>query len=320
MAQYQSFSNCPGVSKSDEKLSRIKLPNNLNGKSVLDIGCNEGFFCLEAKRRGASYVMGVDKNRTAIESAKKRAKEAGLDIDYLNIDAVQIPDKKFDYIIFLSALHYIEDPTALFERLKQALAPGGTLILECGVSTRPGITIQRVLRSIDDRIFPSFDMLTKVWLADFAVRLISNSPDQKGDPIPRNVFHCQLRKSNVVLVVGKGGIGKTVLASQFTNAVRISCDEILGPVRDNAKSHYPAAQKRFDELKSQNNSSIRLAWDIAREDPEIRSFVVKQLTRIVLACKAAPLIVLEGYALNGIQSDVKEALANSFHVWITSRE
>ena len=36
------------------------LPADLNGKSVLDIGCNAGFYSIEMKRRGAERVLGID--------------------------------------------------------------------------------------------------------------------------------------------------------------------------------------------------------------------------------------------------------------------
>jgi len=36
------------------------LPEDLTGKSVLDIGCNAGFYAIEMKRRGAARVLGID--------------------------------------------------------------------------------------------------------------------------------------------------------------------------------------------------------------------------------------------------------------------
>ena len=36
------------------------LPADLSGRSVLDIGCNGGFYSLEMKRRGATRVLGID--------------------------------------------------------------------------------------------------------------------------------------------------------------------------------------------------------------------------------------------------------------------
>src|SRR3546814_19561242 len=35
------------------------LPSNLQGKTVLDIGCNAGFYSLEMKRRGASWFVAI---------------------------------------------------------------------------------------------------------------------------------------------------------------------------------------------------------------------------------------------------------------------
>src|SRR5205807_7093765 len=45
-----------------EKFRRFAafLPDDLAGKSVLDIGCNAGFYAMEMKRRGAGRVLGID--------------------------------------------------------------------------------------------------------------------------------------------------------------------------------------------------------------------------------------------------------------------
>ena len=46
------------------------LPD-LRGLTVLDIGCNSGFFSLECKRRGAARVVGIDVNHGTVEFAFK---------------------------------------------------------------------------------------------------------------------------------------------------------------------------------------------------------------------------------------------------------
>ena len=50
----------------------------LKGLSVLDLGCNEGFFCGEALRQGARRVVGIDRSGQSIERAKKRFPDASL--------------------------------------------------------------------------------------------------------------------------------------------------------------------------------------------------------------------------------------------------
>jgi SAM-dependent methyltransferase len=69
--RYQSHDGEKSTSDSNRKLERIKLPTSLKGKSVLDIGCNEGFFCAEAVRRGATRVLGLDNSQAAIDFASQ---------------------------------------------------------------------------------------------------------------------------------------------------------------------------------------------------------------------------------------------------------
>ena len=58
------------------------LPANLIGKTVLDVGCNAGFYSIEAKRRGAARVLGVDAQRHLINQAMFVRRVLGLDIEY----------------------------------------------------------------------------------------------------------------------------------------------------------------------------------------------------------------------------------------------
>ena len=46
------------------------LPADLSGASVLDIGCNGGFYSIELKKRGASRVLGVDVDDRYLEQAR----------------------------------------------------------------------------------------------------------------------------------------------------------------------------------------------------------------------------------------------------------
>lgn len=49
-----------GVDNSPERLARLRLPNDLSGRSVLDIGAWDDFFSFEAERRHASRVVATD--------------------------------------------------------------------------------------------------------------------------------------------------------------------------------------------------------------------------------------------------------------------
>src|SRR5436190_20421764 len=46
------------------------LPADLRGKTVLDIGCNAGFYSIEMKKRGADRVVAIDSDELYLEQAK----------------------------------------------------------------------------------------------------------------------------------------------------------------------------------------------------------------------------------------------------------
>src|SRR5438309_3021160 len=58
------------------------IPADLTGKSVLDIGCNAGFYSLEMKRRGAARVVGIDSDESYLAQARFAAEVNGADIEF----------------------------------------------------------------------------------------------------------------------------------------------------------------------------------------------------------------------------------------------
>lgn len=207
--RYQSFNDQKGDSDSFAKLEALRLPLSLAGCSVLDIGCNEGFFCLEALRRGARRVVGIDSDELVI----KRARQRNPEIEFVHATWWDIPKEQFDFIFFFSAIHYEKEQKKLLRYLSEHLTENGQLILECGVY--PGIEKKwnKIYRDDGYVAFPSMPLLKEELLADFAVSFKGSSVDQTGDPVPRYVFHCSKRKSTILVIDGKSGDGKTYLAS-----------------------------------------------------------------------------------------------------------
>src|SRR5437588_12990994 len=46
------------------------IPSDLSGRTVLDIGCNAGFYSIEMKRRGADRVIGIDFDERYLAQAR----------------------------------------------------------------------------------------------------------------------------------------------------------------------------------------------------------------------------------------------------------
>src|SRR5688500_13724248 len=57
------------------------LPASLAGMTVLDVGCNAGFYSLEMKARGAQRVVGIDADESYLEQARFAAAVSGLSIE-----------------------------------------------------------------------------------------------------------------------------------------------------------------------------------------------------------------------------------------------
>ncbi len=94
------------------------FPPDLTGKSVLDLGCNYGYFCFEAKRRGAARVVGLDVDADALRKARLLAQCLGLEVEFQLRDIEAEPlAESFDYILCLNLLHHLNDPLTLLRHM-----------------------------------------------------------------------------------------------------------------------------------------------------------------------------------------------------------
>ncbi len=94
------------------------FPANLNGKSLLDVGCNHGYFCFSAKRLGAGRVVGCDVKPSIVRRAQMLSACMDTDVTFevRNIDT-DMPGGTFDYVLCLNLLHHLHDPIAAIDRL-----------------------------------------------------------------------------------------------------------------------------------------------------------------------------------------------------------
>lgn len=206
-AQYQSFPDAVGDSRTLDKLKALRLPA-LAGRSFLDVGCNEGFFCGFADFQGATRSVGIDRSARFLERARVRFPRC----EFLLRDWDALPEETFDVILLASALHYADDQPALLHALVEKLSKDGTLVLELGIASSRKAEWTRVNRGIDERDFPSMPMLRQL-LGEYAWKWMGPSVAQDGDPVPRHVIHVSRRRPVAYLLMQPPGYGKTSLAS-----------------------------------------------------------------------------------------------------------
>ena len=97
------------------------LPADLAGASVLDIGCNAGFYSIELKRRGAGRVLGIDVDERYLKQAHFAASTLGLDIEFekRSVYAVDEIPGKFDIVLFMGVLYHLRYPLYALDRVVQ---------------------------------------------------------------------------------------------------------------------------------------------------------------------------------------------------------
>jgi tRNA (mo5U34)-methyltransferase len=88
------------------------IPRDLSGWTVLDIGCNAGFYAIEMKRRGANRVVGIDNDEGYLAQARFAAEVCGTDIEFREMSVYEIAGlgEKFDLVLFLGVLYHLRHP------------------------------------------------------------------------------------------------------------------------------------------------------------------------------------------------------------------
>ncbi len=97
------------------------IPDDLTGKSVLDIGCNAGFYSIEMKRRGAARVLGIDTDDQYLAQARFAAEMADAAIEFRRMSVYEIAAlrERFDVVLFMGVLYHLRHPLLALDLLHE---------------------------------------------------------------------------------------------------------------------------------------------------------------------------------------------------------
>lgn len=99
---------------------RCKLPENMNGKTFLDVGCWEGDDCVEALRRNATRAIGID--LCTSESLRKNVEESGFEFIQMDIFSEKFLELgRFDIVLCRGVLYHVENVLSLLFRLRKTV-------------------------------------------------------------------------------------------------------------------------------------------------------------------------------------------------------
>ncbi|MFN8389587.1 MAG: tRNA 5-methoxyuridine(34)/uridine 5-oxyacetic acid(34) synthase CmoB [Bdellovibrionota bacterium] len=123
--------------QSNRKWSRIEpFLDDLTGKRVLDVGCSNGYYMFRmlGHQQGApECLVGIDPSESfyhAFELFQRFVRHPRISYQLLGIEHAALFPKFFDTVFCLGILYHQRDPLRALEWIREAMKPGGQLILE----------------------------------------------------------------------------------------------------------------------------------------------------------------------------------------------
>jgi tRNA (mo5U34)-methyltransferase len=112
------------------------IPQDLTGKTVLDIGCNGGFYSIEMKKRGASRVVGIDFDDVYLAQARFAAQVTGHDIEFRKLSVYDIGslNERFDVVLFMGVLYHLRHPLLALDLIHEHVANDILCFNPCSVA------------------------------------------------------------------------------------------------------------------------------------------------------------------------------------------
>lgn len=120
--------------KSDLKWERV-LPflEPLQGKTVADIGCNNGYYMFRMAVQKPEMVIGFDptvRHWYTFQFLQQFAQLPQLHFELLGIEHMGLFPKFFDTVFCMGILYHHPDPIGMLRKIRSAMKVGGQLIVE----------------------------------------------------------------------------------------------------------------------------------------------------------------------------------------------
>jgi 2-polyprenyl-3-methyl-5-hydroxy-6-metoxy-1,4-benzoquinol methylase len=110
----------------------MDLCEPINGLTILDLGCGEGYVGRELKKRGAERILGIDISEKMIEGAIQEQEQQGLEgLEYQAMDVLDLnTTDQYGLVIAMFLFNYLSKEQTLktMKKAFQLLEPGGQFV------------------------------------------------------------------------------------------------------------------------------------------------------------------------------------------------
>ena len=135
------------------------LPRDLQGATVLDIGCNGGFYSIEMKRRGADRVLGIDVDDRYLKQARLAAELSGVAIELQQMSVYEIGSlqERFDVVLFMGVLYHLRHPLLALDLIREHVAKNLVVVQSMVRGSRQVMTPGDDYPFSDEQVFEDRD-------------------------------------------------------------------------------------------------------------------------------------------------------------------
>jgi len=105
----------------------------LEDRLVLDVGCGNGYYALRMRGQGARMVIGIDPTLLYVlqyQAIAKFIEPQPVHLLPLRVHEIPAESRAFDTVFSMGVLYHQREPETHLKQLREALKPGGELVLE----------------------------------------------------------------------------------------------------------------------------------------------------------------------------------------------
>lgn len=113
-----------------EKPAMYNMLPDLQGKTVLSLGCGSGEDCHYLAQHHTDKVVGIDITEGLIKAAEAAYPESEYHV--MDMEHLEFDDGSFDFAYSSLAIHYLEDWAQAFKEVYRVLKPGSFFLFSCG--------------------------------------------------------------------------------------------------------------------------------------------------------------------------------------------
>lgn len=131
--------------RSDQKWKLLENLTSLKGKTILDIGCNNGYYMFRMLQEDPAFVLGIDpvlRCKLQFDLVHRLSGKQNVAMELLGHEDLDSFKSVFDIVYCLGIIYHTTDPILLLRRIHRSLRVGGELFLESqGIASEETIAL-----------------------------------------------------------------------------------------------------------------------------------------------------------------------------------